>query len=155
MSLVPPLARFAALLAVAGAAPLAAQAPSPARPETVASPQRDPVTVRGCLDKRWLRIDEHDSSDLSGVRRVRLKGSRAMLALVDDGRGDYVEITGDLDVAAPDRIETRRKQKVGAKTTVSLGASAEHIHDRGGAVAAEPTLVVEAIVRLAASCRPR
>ncbi len=155
MGFVPRFAGYAVLFAAAFVAPLGAQAPSPVRADTVVSPQRDPVTVRGCLDKRWLRIDEHDSSDLSGIRRVRLKGSRAMLALVDDGRGDYVEITGDLDIAARDRIETRRKQKVGSKTTVSLGASAEQVHGSGRAIGAEPTLVVEAIVRLGTSCRAR
>ena len=63
-----------------------------------AAPTRDPVTVRGCLEGRWLRILQHDSSDLSGVRRVRLKGSRSMLTVLKDQGGDYVEVTGDLDL---------------------------------------------------------
>lgn len=144
-----------ALLCLASGASPGAQTHRPLPVPTVAGPQRDPVTVRGCLDKRWLRILEHDSTDLSGVKRVRLKGSRAMLALVDDGRGSYVEITGDLDVAAADRIETRRRRKVGSKTTISLGASAEQVSGGTGPMAPEPTLVVEAIVRLGASCRDR
>ena len=139
----------------AGAVPGTQATPPAPVSRTAAMPQRDPVTVRGCLDKRWLRILEHDSTDLSGVKRVRLKGSRAMLALIDDGRGTYVEITGDLDVPAADRIETRRKHRVGSKTTVSMGASAEQV--AGGAVAAgrEPTLIVGAVARLGASCRDR
>jgi hypothetical protein len=144
-----------ALPFLAGGASLAAQTSSPTPIGTVAMPQRDPVTVRGCLDKRWLRILEHDSTDLSGVKRVRLKGSRAMLALVDDGRGQYVEITGDLDAAAADRLETRRKRQVGSKTTISIGASAEQSGGGAVPVGPEPTLVVEAIIRLAASCRAR
>lgn len=146
----------AALLYVGGVAWPAAQMPGSSAPGTAAAPQRDPVTVRGCLDKRWLTIVEHDSTDLSGVRRVRLRGSRAMLALVDDGRGNYVEITGDLEVGARDRIETRRKRKIGSKTTISIGASAEQVNSADAVtVAPEPTLIVDAFVRLGDQCPRR
>jgi hypothetical protein len=131
----------ALLLCLAGAGMHAAQA----------QPQRDPVTVRGCLEKHWLRIIESDATDLSGVRRVRLKGSKAMLRMLDDGRGRYVEITGDLDLGARDRIETRRKYKVDDKTTVSLGASAEQRSDRSTTVP-DPTLIVEAFETLGDQC---
>jgi hypothetical protein len=67
----------------------------------------------------------------------------------------FASHAGDLDLAARDRIETRRKQKVGSKTTVSLGASADQVDGSAAAVAPEPTLVVEAIVRLGASCQAR
>src|SRR5688500_13085355 len=107
----------ALLCVIAPTAGAAQSAPGPAASPT--SPARDPVTVRGCLDRRWLRILEHDTSDLSGVTRVRLKGSRAMLRMLDDGRGAYVEIIGDLDLAAADRLEVRRKRRIGSKTTVS------------------------------------
>lgn len=90
-----PLARAlfwsAAVLVVAVPAPGASQEPKPAPGARLVTPARDPVTVRGCLEKRWLRILQHDATDLSGVTRVRLKGSRAMLALVDDGRGHHVD----------------------------------------------------------------
>lgn len=142
----------AALLCVTAPTAGAAQtAPGPAASRT--SPGRDPVTVRGCLDRRWLRILEHDTSDLSGVTRVRLKGSRAMLRMLDDGRGAYVEIIGDLDVAAADRLEVRRKHKIGSKTTVSLGAAAEQRD--GTEIAPDATLVVEAFTRLGDECPRR
>jgi hypothetical protein len=125
--------------------------PAPAPASRVDRPVRDPVTVRGCLEKRWLRILEHDTTDLSGVTRVRLKGSRAMLALVDDGRGTHVEVTGDLDLGRRDRVEARRKYKAGSKTTVSIGASAEQV--RGQDITPpEATLVVDAITRLGDGC---
>jgi hypothetical protein len=69
-----------ALLCLAGVGMDAAQA----------QPQRDPLTVRGCLDKHWLRITESDATDLSGIKQVRLKGSKAMLRMLDDGHGRYV-----------------------------------------------------------------
>ena len=60
----------------AALAAAAAQQPPAAPPGAgAAAPTRDPVTVRGCLEGRWLRILEHDASDLSGVTRVRLKGA--------------------------------------------------------------------------------
>lgn len=130
------------------------QGPVPTPASRIDRPARDPVTVRGCLDKRWLRILEHDTTDLSGVTRVRLKGSRAMLALVDDGRGSHVEVTGDLDLGSRDRVEVRRKYKPGSKTTVSIGASAEQV--RGADVTPpEATLIVDAMTRLGDQCPSR
>lgn len=153
-----PLAR-ALLCSVAGtlaaAQPAGArQGPPPAPAARVDRPVRDPVTVRGCLDKRWLRILEHDVTDLSGVTRVRLKGSRGMLALVDDGRGSHVEVTGDLDLGRRDRVEARRKYKPDPKTTISIGASAEQVSSRDVAPP-EVTLIVEAITRLGDQCPSR
>ncbi|MEO6010293.1 MAG: hypothetical protein ABIU38_19775 [Vicinamibacteraceae bacterium] len=152
MTWVRPLTCAAALLGLVGATIHASQAPVPHA--TTASPPRDPVTVRGCLEKHWLRIIQSDATDLSGIRRVRLKGSKAMLRMLDDGHGRYVEITGDLDVGARDRLETRRKYTVDPKTTVSLGASAEQ---RGEtvAVAPDPTLIVDAFERLGDQCPAR
>ena len=136
---------------VAVSAPVAARQepalPAGSRPTSAS----DPVTVRGCLEKRWLTILEHDATDLSGVKRVRLKASRAMLALLDDGPGRHVEITGELDLGRRDRIEARRKYKPGSKTTVSIGASAENV--RGGdAPPPDVTLVVASFTRLGDQC---
>jgi hypothetical protein len=133
---------------------VARQVPAPAATGRDARPVRDPVTVRGCLDRRWLRILEHDATDLSGVTRVRLRGSRAMLDLVDDGRGTHVEVTGDLDLGRRDRIEARRKYRPNPKTTISIGASAEQVGSRDVAPP-EVTLVVEAITRLGDQCPSR
>ncbi len=138
-----------ALLCLPGVVALAART-QPPRP-TASAPQRDPVTVRGCLDKHWLRIVAADATDLSGVKRVRLKGSKAMLRMLDDGRGRYVEITGDLDLGARDRIEARRKYKIDRKTTVSLGASAEQRGETASS-APDPTLIVEAFEHLGDQC---
>lgn len=126
-------------------------AQTPAAP--LSKTARDPVTVRGCLEGRGLRILEADASELSGVRKVRVKGPRAMMRMLDDGRGAYLEVTGDLDAARPDRGEMRRRYKAGSKTTVSVGAASEQI--KGPAIAAEPTLVVEAFTRLAETCPAR
>ena len=116
-----------------------------------ASPARDPVTVRGCLDGRWLRILESDATDLSGVRRVRLKGARSMLRVLRDQGGDHVEITGDLELGRSDRLEARRKAKVDDKTTISIGASAEQVSSNPVAPP-DPTLVVEAFTVLGERC---
>jgi hypothetical protein len=116
-----------------------------------APPTRDPVTVRGCLEGRWLRILEHDASDLSGVTRVRLKGARSMLHVLADQRGDYVEITGDLDLGLKDRLDARRTVKVGDKTTISIGATAQQISDPE-VTAPEATLVVDAFTTLGERC---
>jgi hypothetical protein len=121
--------------------------PAPA----AAAPTRDPVTVRGCLDGRWLRILEHDATDLSGITRVRLKGARAMLHVLADQRGEYVEITGDLDLGPGDRLDARRKVKVAKKTTISIGATAEQTTGPPPPVP-EATLVVGAFTVLGERC---
>ena len=126
-------------------------AQTPAAP--LSKPARDPVVVRGCLEGRTLRILEADASELSGVRKVRVKGPRAMMRMLDDSRGAYLEVTGDLDPDRPDRGEVRRRYRVGSKTTVSAGAAAEQA--TGPAIAPEPTLVVEAFTRLADTCPSR
>jgi hypothetical protein len=129
-----------------------AQQPPGAPPATgPASPTRDPVTVRGCLEGRWFRILEHDSSDLSGIKRVRLKGSRSMLNVLKDQGGDYFEVTGDLDLGPADRLDARRKVKVTGKTTVSIGASAEQVSGRDTSPP-DATLVVEAFTALGERC---
>jgi hypothetical protein len=146
-----------AVAARAGAVRLAAEAVEAQQPPVAppaagpASPTRDPVTVRGCLDGRWLRILEHDSSDLSGVRRVRLKGSRSMLTVLRDQGGDYVEVTGDLDLGLGDRLDARRKVKVGDKTTISIGASAEQVSGPDTSTP-DPTLVVDSFTALGERC---
>ena len=117
-----------------------------------ASPSRDPVTVRGCLEGRWLRILQADSSDLSGVRRVRLKGSRSMLTVLKDQGGDHVEITGDLDLGRRDRLDGRRKVKVADKTTISIGASAEQVSGPDDVTPPEATLVVGSFTALGERC---
>ena len=129
-----------------------AQQPPVAPPaEGPASPRRDPVTVRGCLEGHWLRILQTDTSDLSGVRRVRLKGSRSMLRVLRDQGGDHVEITGDLDLHLGDRLDTRRKVKVADKTTISIGASAEQVSGPD-VTPPDPTLVVDAFTALGERC---
>jgi len=136
----------------AALAAAAAQQPPAAPPGAgAAAPTRDPVTVRGCLEGRWLRILEHDASDLSGVTRVRLKGARAMLHVLADQRGDYVEITGDLDPGPGDRLDARRKVKVGGKTTISIGAAAEQTSSPE-VTPPDPTLVVDAFKALGPRC---
>ena len=134
-----------ALAAVAQQSPVAPPAAGPA------APTRDPVTVRGCLEGRWLRILEHDATDLSGVARVRLEGSRSMLKVLRDQGGDHVEISGDLDLHLGDRLDTRRKVKVGDKTTVSLGASAEQVSGPDHSIPT-PTLVVDSFKALGERC---
>jgi hypothetical protein len=143
---------WVAITAAAGGAVGPAQQPVPAAPAAgPASPTRDPVTVRGCLEGRWLRIVEHDSSDLSGVSRVRLKGSRSILNVLKDQGGDYVEVTGDLDLGRGDRLETRKKVKVAEKTTISIGASAEQLNGSETSPP-DPTLVVDAFTALGERC---
>lgn len=92
-----------------------------------AKPVRDPVTVRGCLDGKRLRILEHDVAELSGLRYVNLKAPRALMKQISDYRNAYVEVTGQLELPAGDRIETRKKYKVGEKTTVSVGMKGEQV----------------------------
>ena len=110
---------------VAAASP---QGQVPDRPaDGPAKPQRDPITVRGCLDGKRLRIVEHDVAELSGLRYVTLKAPRALMKQISDYRNAYVEITGQLELPAADRIETRKKYDVGSKTTVSVGMKGEQL----------------------------
>jgi hypothetical protein len=146
------IATMSVAFALAAAGAVRAQQPPVAPPAAgPAAPTRDPVTVRGCLDGRWLRILESDASDLSGVRRVRLKGARAMLRVLRDQGGDYVEITGDLDLGRRDRLDGRRKVKVADKTTISIGASAEQVSGPDVSLP-DPTLVVDTFTTLGERC---
>lgn len=90
-----------------------------------AKPVRDPITVRGCLDGRWLRITEHDVAELSGVRDVRLKGPRALMQRIEDEVGTYVEVTGLIELPPGDRIEGHKQYKVGSRTKIAIGAKGE------------------------------
>lgn len=139
-------------LSIAIALSVAAQQPPMPPPASgPAPPVRDPVTVRGCLEGRYLRILESDASDLSGVRRVHLEGSQSMLKMLKDEGGDYFEVSGDLDLHRSDRLEARRKVKVGKKTTVSIGTAAEQIGSPD-VVPPDPTLVVDAFKALGPRC---
>lgn len=143
-----PIVTLSIAIALAAAAQQSPVAPPASGP---AAPVRDPVTVRGCLEGRYLRILESDASDLSGVKRVRLKGSQSMLKMLKDEGGDYFEVSGDLDVRVSDRLDARRKVKVGNKTTVSIGAAAEQISSPE-VVPPDPTLIVDAFQALGPRC---
>jgi hypothetical protein len=131
----------------------AVQAAAPPSPG-LARPQRDPATVRGCVDGRRLRVVEHDLTDLSGVRHLRLKGSRALLQSLKDAGSGFFELSGQLELPNRDRVETQRKRRVGDRTTVSLGAAVEQ--QRGAPIGiADPEFVVEAFTRLDEACPGR
>jgi hypothetical protein len=59
-------------------------------------------------------------------------------------------VTGELELPPADRIETRRKQKIGSRTTVSVGARAEQSEPL--ASPATTTLAVEAFTLLGDTC---
>lgn len=117
------------------ASPQAGQLP-PKPADGPAKPVRDPITVRGCLDGRWLRITEDDVAELSGVRDVRLKGPRSLMQQMEDDIGTYVEVTGLIDLRPGDRVEGHKQYKVGSRTKVSIGAKGEHT---GAAPTLDPT----------------
>ena len=143
------------LLAAIIAATLGLQQPLPVAPARTGpdAPVNDPITVRGCLEGRRLKILEHDASDLSGIRDIRLTGPRGVMRALDDHKHSYVELTGQLDLNVNDRLETRRKVKAGSKTTVSIGAATEQTN--GGPSSADPELKVEAFTPLGDRCPGR
>jgi hypothetical protein len=134
-----------------------AQTPLPPKPaDGPKKPDKDPVTVRGCLDGRWLRITEHDVAELSGVRDVRLKGPRALMQQIQDEIGTYVEVTGLIELPPGDRIEGHKQYKVGTRTKVSIGATGEQTNP--GAVSGTPsptTLEVQSFEPLGDRCPGR
>ena len=142
-----PLPALALLLSVA-APPQIAQPPP--RRTAPAPPVADPVTMRGCLDGQQLWILEHDSTDLSGVRVIRLKGPKGVMRALKDSESRYVELSGRLDLDRADRLDARRKWKAGSNTTVSLGGSVEQ--ERGSMIRPEPVLEVEAFTPLSERC---
>ena len=74
-----------------------------------------------------------------------------MLRVLRDQGGDYVEITGDLDLGRGDRLDARRKVKVDDKTTISIGASAEQVSGPDVSLP-DPTLVVDTFTTLGERC---
>jgi hypothetical protein len=145
----PPVLAFALVLAVAAPPQVVQPPPRRTGPE---APAADLVTMRGCLDGRQLWVLEHDSTDLSGVRVLRLKGPKGVMRALADARstGDYIEVSGRLHLDRADRLDARRKWKAGSKTTVFLGASAEQ--ERGSTARPEPVLEVEAFTPLDGPC---
>jgi hypothetical protein len=127
--------------------------PMPAPRTGPDAPVNDPVTVRGCLEGRFLKILEQDSADLSGLRAIRLKGPRGVMRILDDHEHSYVEVSGTLDLGRRDRVDMRRKAKVGAKTTISVGAAQEQI--TGDPIVADPVLQVAALTPLGERCPGR
>jgi hypothetical protein len=140
------------ILAALVATSLGLQQPTPARTGP-AAPDNDPIVVRGCLEGRHLRILEHDLSDLSGIRDIRLKGPRGVMRVIDEHEHLYVEVTGTLDLGKRDRLDTRKKVKAGGKTTMSIGAATEQI--TGSPVVADPVFVVAAVTPLGERCPGR
>jgi hypothetical protein len=116
------------------------------------APVDDPITMRGCLEGRHLRILEQDSSDLSGVHDIRLKGARGVMRLVDDADHRYVELTGVLRLGRRDRVDTRRKVKAG-KTTIYVSGAAEQTS--GETPVADPVFEVQALTPLGERCPGR
>ena len=76
--------------------------------------------------------------------------ARCSHVLRDQG-GDYVEITGDLDLGPGDRLDARRKVKVADKTTISIGASAEQVSGPD-VTPPDATLVVDSFTALGERC---
>ena len=74
-----------------------------------------------------------------------------MLNVLKDQGGDYVEVTGDLDLGPGDRLDARKKVKVTDKLTVSIGAKAEQISGPDTS-APDATLVVEHFTVLGERC---
>jgi hypothetical protein len=96
-------------------------------PKKPVSPINDPISVKGCLRGTTLTILATDAVDLSGAREVKLTGPRGLLKQLADHRNQYIEVVGVLKAEGgnSDVLDTRRKQKVGTKTTISVGAHAE------------------------------
>jgi hypothetical protein len=118
-------------------------APQPV-PAKVAKPVNDPVSVKGCLRGTSLTILETDAADLGGVREVRLTGPRSLMKQLVDHRNHYIDVVGVVkrEGGTSDRLEMRRRQKVGSKTTISVGATAEQT---GGGEPLTPTTFTVAI----------
>ena len=74
-----------------------------------------------------------------------------MLGVLRDQGGDYVEVTGDLDLGLGDRLDARRKVKVADKTTISIGASAEQVSGPD-VTPPDATLVVDSFTVLGERC---
>jgi hypothetical protein len=90
-------------------------------------PVNDPVTAKGCLRGDTLRILSTDATDLNGVKEIRLKGTRSLMKQLADYRNHYVAVVGVLTTEGgdADRLEMRKKQKVGSRTTITVGAKGE------------------------------
>ena len=86
----------------------------------------------------------------ASIARAALLGLIPPPILKDQG-GDYVEVTGDLDLGPGDRLDTRRKVKIADKTTISIGATAQQISEPE-MTAPDATLVVDAFTTLGERC---
>jgi hypothetical protein len=115
-------------------------------------PVNDPVVVRGCVEGRHLRI-VRGSGDLVGLRDIRLKGPKGVMATLKDHQHGYVELTGVLDFGRRDRIDTRKKAKLGKDGkggTITLAASGEQVS--GLQPFSDPVLEVVALTPLGERC---
>jgi hypothetical protein len=140
---------FAIVVALA----LVQSAPLPA-PGKVARPVNDPVSVKGCLRGTSLTILETDAADLGGIREVRLTGSRSLMKQLVDYRNHYIDVVGVVkrEGGTSDRIEMRRRQKVGSKTTISVGATAEQTSGGEPLTPTTFTVAIQAFEPIADKC---
>jgi hypothetical protein len=102
--------------------------PQPA-PGKVATPVNDPVSAKGCLRGNWLTIRETDATDLGAVKEIKLSGPRSLMKQLADYRNYYIDVVGIVrrEGGNSDRLDMRKRQKVGSKTTISVGATAEQM----------------------------
>jgi hypothetical protein len=150
---------LAVLLTASVGAGIAGQLPVPFEPPRQGpdQPVNDPVVVRGCVDGHTLRILRDDTNELFGIRVIRLKGPKGVMAMLKDHAGGYVEVSGVVDLGRPDRIETRKKAKLGKDGkggTITLAASSEQTSG-DIPLSGAPVLRVVAIAPLGERCPGR
>jgi hypothetical protein len=125
-------------------------------PATPAKPVNDPVSAKGCLRGEVLEIRETGVGELAGIKEIRLKGPKALMKRLADYRNHYLNVVGVLTTegGVADRLETRKKQKVGSRTTITVSGKAEQSH---GTVAEppRPELELESFEPLANRCPAR
>ena len=115
------------------------------RRPAIRSPSAAAWTAAGCASSNTTAATCPASGACASRDRARCSASS------NDQGGDYVEITGDLDLGPGDRLDARRKVKVADKTTISIGASAEQVSGPDTAPP-DPTLVVDAFTALGERC---
>jgi hypothetical protein len=140
------------LLVVLLAGSVGLQQPVPFTPRTGPDqPANDPVVVRGCVEGRRLKILRIDSADGLGLREIRLKGPKGVMAMLKDYQNGYVELTGVLDYGRRGRVDSRKVTKLGKVGTVTVSSSTSETSPMTQ-IGSEPTLDVVALTPLGERC---
>jgi hypothetical protein len=142
-----------ASMTVASAVLVMGNAQTPAAPASTQPSNTQTITVRGCINGRSLHVPPrpNDRDLLIAPSTYRLKGAKAMMALLEEHDGHEDEIAGTTQVADTKRTKAVKEKTIGrGRVYVEAGSDKQP----GGIQSTEDfTIDVKSIVHMKPNCQ--